>query len=215
LDPEGDCLVCKNLKGRIIYRLPCLRYKISDTKLLDKGPHPRFSWTQRWKSMEIVEIVDWASDEIRTITLTQDIGDSSYDIQVREFNPVLGDSLDRSWNSASKVHSHPCAPYAIHNMKETADVISKFVDANTETFISHYVDREEDLLWNTYWKAYDHIRETRVSAPWFGGWYNHSNSQSLIYSRYRRRGSSSNQSFGSGWRRAWSQNKNGSAVPRF
>ncbi|KEZ43459.1 hypothetical protein SAPIO_CDS4651 [Scedosporium apiospermum] len=162
LDPEGDCLVCKNLKGRIIYRLPCLRYKISDTKLLDKGPHPRFSWTQRWKTMEIVEIVDWASDEIRTITLTQDIGDSSYDIQVREFNPVLGDSLDRSWNSASKVHSHPCTPYAIHNMKETADAISKFVDANTETFISHYVDREEELLWNTYWKAYDHIRETRI-----------------------------------------------------
>ncbi|KAI0109121.1 hypothetical protein GGR51DRAFT_512806 [Nemania sp. FL0031] len=161
-DPFGECLTCVGLKGPTLSKLPCLRYKISDSQLLDKGPHPRFSWTRRWTTMKICEIEDWASDGIKTITLTQDVGNASYNLQVREFTPLPGDSLVRAWNVTGGVRSHPCAPYAIQNMRETCQTFISFVDRYMETYIEHYIDGNDPLLSKTYQMALGHSRSSQV-----------------------------------------------------
>jgi hypothetical protein len=114
--------------------------------------------------MEMAEVEQWASSEIKIITLTHDIGNASYDIKVRQFVPMEGDSLERSWNSSSGPRSHPCTPYAIASMKETASTISQFVDQNIKNFVSHYVDKNEKLLHKTYMAAYHHSYSSPVSV---------------------------------------------------
>ncbi|KAJ2995556.1 hypothetical protein NUW58_g1238 [Xylaria curta] len=161
-DPFGDCLTCVRLKGPTLSQLPCLRYKISDSQLLDKGPHPRFSWTRRWTSMKICEIEEWKSPSTKTITLTQDVGHASFNLQVREFIPLPGDSLVRSWNAADGVRSHPCAPYAIANMRETGQVFIDFVDTHIQTFLDYHIDKDDPLLTKTYQMAFDHSRSSQV-----------------------------------------------------
>ncbi|KAI0380510.1 hypothetical protein F5Y04DRAFT_257539 [Hypomontagnella monticulosa] len=162
-DPNGDCLTCANLKGPTLSQLPCLRYKISDSQLLDKGAHPRFTWTKRWTNMNICEIEAWTSPVIKTITLTQDIGDASYTLKVREFFPLPGDSLIRTWNSPDGIKSHPCAPYAIANMGETSKTFVDFVTTHTKTFLKHYIGQEDVLLRRTYRMAYDHSRSSKIN----------------------------------------------------
>jgi hypothetical protein len=169
-EPFGCCLTCLKLSGSTLSKLPCLRYKISDSQLLDKGPHPRFSWTRRWSSMKIVEIDAWQSDEIKTITLTQDVGRATYDLQVREFIPLEGDALARAWNSEDGTRSHPCTPYAIANMSAMGDVLVNFVDNNVSTFISHYIDKSDELMCRTYKMAHHtslHSEVIQISVTLF------------------------------------------------
>ncbi|KAF5648101.1 hypothetical protein F52700_1316 [Fusarium sp. NRRL 52700] len=161
-DPFGDCQTCAKVKGPTLSQLPCLRYKISDSQLLDKGKHPRFSWTRRWTSMKICEMEDWDSPIIKTITLTQDVGNASYSLQVRKFIPQPGDSLERTWNTADGVKAHPCAPYALANMRETSKVFVNFVDTHIKTFIDHYISKEDPLLFTTYEMAFKHSRLSAI-----------------------------------------------------
>jgi hypothetical protein len=119
--------------------------------------------------MELIEIDEWASAEIRTITLTQDVGNACYDLQVREFVPKDGDSMHRIWKSKEVQQQYLCAPYAIANMAKTASLFTRFVDANVETFIEHYTDETDKLIRNTYSMAYRYGQIVEVSAidpPW-------------------------------------------------
>jgi hypothetical protein len=100
--------------------------------------------------MKIVEIDAWKSDDVKTITLTQDVGGAEYSLQVKEFLPLEGDALARTWNSRDGTRSHPCAPYAIADMRAMGEVLVKFVDSNIGTFISHYINKNDRLMYQTY-----------------------------------------------------------------
>jgi hypothetical protein len=100
--------------------------------------------------MEIVEIKNWASPEIKTITITQEVKNTSYVLRVREFVPELGDCLERQWKSNGEQRSHKTAPYAIVDMKETGKRILRFVDDNVAVSIRHYIDRTDKLLYPVY-----------------------------------------------------------------
>lgn len=107
--------------------------------------------------MRIVEIVDWRSPEIKTITLTQDVGGISYDLQVREFVLQEGDALCRTWKSGGVQYFYDCAPYAIADMHKTGQVIMRLVDNSISTFMGYYVNEDNKLLRDTYSMAYRYM----------------------------------------------------------
>jgi hypothetical protein len=109
--------------------------------------------------MEIEDIKEWKSGDLKIITVTQDVGSASYNLQVREFLPIEGDSLNRVWNSRNGQKHHPCTPYAIANMRQMSRVIDQFVDDNIETFIDYYIDRTDKLMYSTYKTAYQYSRQ--------------------------------------------------------
>ncbi|KAK3114204.1 hypothetical protein LTR53_007704 [Teratosphaeriaceae sp. CCFEE 6253] len=157
LDPHGMCITCQSISGKLLIRLPCLRYKIADAQLLDVGAHPRFAWTRRWTDMRVVDIAAWASPEIKTISLTQDVGGACYNLHVRQVLPIDGDAFDRSWTTNGIEHTIACAPYAIADMRQTGKDLVAFVDRNMESFIFHCTDETDRLLRNTYTMAYRHM----------------------------------------------------------
>lgn len=143
--------------------LPCLRYKICDAQLVDKDSHPKFIWSNRWKSMKIVEIEEWRSSEIKTVTLTQDVEGTTYDLQVREFIPVDGDSLARGWRTNGQEMKHACTNYAIANMAQTGVQMAAFAERNIGNFIRFYIKKNDTLMWNTYYMAYKYSYTVGVS----------------------------------------------------
>ena len=104
----------------------------------------------------MIEIDQWRSPDIKVITVTQDVlGGSTFDIACREFIPVEGDSLQRTWKKDGITQYYPRAPYAIANMKETGKAIARFVASNIGSSIRNYINSKNDrLLQSTYGMAY-------------------------------------------------------------
>ncbi|KAF2183196.1 hypothetical protein K469DRAFT_584113 [Zopfia rhizophila CBS 207.26] len=158
LNPTGCCRTCIHAARTRMHWLPCLRYKIADSELLDHAVCPRPSWTKRWKKMEVVDIRDWASKDIKTITITQDVGGTSYKLKVRRFKPIEGDSLERKWKTDGVEQSFKCAPYGIADMKEAGRTLAEFAERTLGTAISFYIDETDVLLRSTYSMAYRYSR---------------------------------------------------------
>ncbi|MCJ1399486.1 hypothetical protein MMC11_002688, partial [Xylographa trunciseda] len=119
-DKDSSCATCARISGPTLRSLPCVRYNIMDSSLFDKGQHPQFRWSQRWSSWDLVEIDTWASPEVKTIMVTQDVlGGSAFKIKCRQFKPLEGDSLARTWKKDGSTVYYQRAPYAILSMKET------------------------------------------------------------------------------------------------
>jgi hypothetical protein len=114
--------------------------------------------------MKIIEIQEWEPSDIKTIELTQDMGNTSYQLKVRKFVPVKGDSLERKWNTNGEQRSYRCANYAIVNMEETGQQMLKFVEDNITTAISFYIDDKDELLRETYGMAYKHSEIAEASS---------------------------------------------------
>jgi hypothetical protein len=104
----------------------------------------------------MVEIDEWRSTEVKVITVTQDVlGGSTFDIPCREFIPVEGDSLQRTWKKNGVTQYYPRAPFAIANMKETGKAVQHFVASNVGSSVKHYINVKNDkLLRTTYAMAY-------------------------------------------------------------
>jgi hypothetical protein len=117
--------------------------------------------------MEIKEITEWTSSEIKTIRVTQGFGGAWYELEVREFKPVDGDVLDKVWNDKGVVKSHKIPPYGLANMKKAACTLRKFVDECIGAYIKGIIGHSDDLLWNTYLMAFKQSVEARVSHEHF------------------------------------------------
>jgi hypothetical protein len=115
--------------------------------------------------MELVDIRDWASKRIKTITITQDIDGEFYDLEVRKFIPREGDSLERKWKTDGVEQSFKCAPYAITDMKEAGRTLAQFADRTLGSSICYYIDEDDKLLRNTYSMAYRYSEFTEVCNP--------------------------------------------------
>lgn len=167
LDPDnmtGPCLSCKAVTETALRRPICLRKKVTDTKLFDKGAHPQFQWTQRWKEMAFIEITKWASTEIKTISVMQDVGRLCYKLRVREFIPQPSDSLQRKWTSNGISHSYDCTNYAIENMQQAAQEHVNFVDQSIKQSVDYYIDKSDRLIHDTYKMALKYPMEQIVGA---------------------------------------------------
>ena len=113
--------------------------------------------------MEMLDIDKWASSDIKTITVTQDVSGTSYDIKVREFVPVAGDAMARRWVNDSVEQFFECTPYGIADMREGASVLSDFVDRTMESSLCFYTDESDKLIRNTYSMAYRCSKLAEVS----------------------------------------------------
>jgi hypothetical protein len=114
--------------------------------------------------MRIVEIQEWEPSEVKTIELTQDVGGTSYKVNVQQFRPVKGDSLERRWQTNGEPRSYECSAYAIVNMKETGQQLMKFVEDNVRTSIEHYLGESDELLRVTYDMAFEHSEKAEAST---------------------------------------------------
>jgi hypothetical protein len=122
--------------------------------------------------MEIKEITEWASLEIKTIRITQGFRRTPhevayYELEVREFKPVDGDVLEKVWNDKGVVKSHKIPPYGLVNMKKAACVLRKFVEGCIGVYIGGIVGDSDHLLWNTYVMAFRQSEEAQVSHEKF------------------------------------------------
>lgn len=163
----GLCLKCQKVStstSSALAKMLCSREKVTDVKLFHKGNHPNFSWTQRWKSMEMVDITEWASSEVKIILITQDIAGLAFSVRVREFVPVDGDSLKRSWKTRGVENHYGCTNYAIENMKAAGLQVKRLVETGLSTFIDFYVDRSDWLLYNTFRMALKASTDLEVST---------------------------------------------------
>lgn len=159
-------MTCAKLSNATLCKLPCTRYKITNSSLFDKGQHPQFRWSQRWSNWDLVEIDTWASPEVKILTVTQDVfGGATLKIKCREFIHVKGDSLARTWKKDGQSVQYPRAPYAIANMTETGNEIRSFVANKIGTSISYYVLQKKDaLLSKTYAIAYNMVSRSNDFA---------------------------------------------------
>lgn len=114
--------------------------------------------------MKIVEIKEWQTSEVRTIELTQDIGNAVYKVNVRQFTPVEGDALERKWTTAGKARSYKCSSWAIVNMKETGHQLMKYVEDQIRTSIEYFIGDSDELLRSTYDMAFEHSEKAAAST---------------------------------------------------
>jgi hypothetical protein len=158
-------MTCKFAADTAIVRPICVRKKVTEAKLFVKGTHPQFMWSRRWKSMEIGNITTWASSEVKTIYVTQDVAGLSYPLRVRMFVPEPGDSLRRTWNTKGMPMYYQCQNYAIEDMEQTGRDGVKFVDSSIAGFIDHYIDKSDPLLHQTYLMALRYTDDTDARHP--------------------------------------------------
>ncbi|KAF2279311.1 uncharacterized protein EI97DRAFT_370279 [Westerdykella ornata] len=153
-NPTGCCRACRQaIQGRPLW-IPCLRYKITDSELLDNAERPRPTWTSRWKRMEMIDITNWASDEIKTIKVTQGVGNTWYALKVRQFVPVEGDALARRWVADGQKQEFMCTPYAVADMREAGRVLSAFSESTLKDALKFWLANGDTLLAKTYLMAY-------------------------------------------------------------
>jgi hypothetical protein len=111
--------------------------------------------------MEMVDITNWASDEIKTINVTQEVGGTYYTLRVRKFIPIEGDALARRWVYGGQKYEYECAPYAVADMQEAGRVLSEFSENTLTTAIPFWI-KGDTLLRRTYYMAYKYSLAAEV-----------------------------------------------------
>lgn len=116
--------------------------------------------------MDIVDISDWASDEIKTITISQVYLNAPWTVQVREFVPVDGDLLERRWTSHGVTKSHRIPRYGLADMNETAKMMQWWIDKNIHVYIAGTIKDTDTFFWDTYVAAFRHPNKAKVSLSY-------------------------------------------------
>lgn len=136
--------------------MPCVRYRITDTALYREQSAPYGLFSQRWKTMDLVDITNWASEEIRTIEMSLKFVHAPYQVRVRRFHPLPGDMIDEQWTKDGEIVTYPLQPYGIASMEEAALSISNMVDREVSNYLVHTVGDlgSDSLVWETYLAAF-------------------------------------------------------------
>ncbi|KAK3341164.1 hypothetical protein B0T25DRAFT_464856, partial [Lasiosphaeria hispida] len=154
LDPEdekGPCISCKKIAANSrIYRLNCLRWKITDVKLFKPGQVKGHEWTNRWRDSVVDDIGSWAAADSRVIHVTEGYTGRSVRLQVRRFQPQDGDKLDRSWVSGGVVQSVTIPPFAIVDMESAKSAFDDYIKRGLMDCCKRLLGPQEELLWKTY-----------------------------------------------------------------
>ncbi|KAL5336518.1 hypothetical protein BJX70DRAFT_280610 [Aspergillus crustosus] len=153
----GDCLTCQRAhqsKAPSIWKLPCLRWIITDVSLYREQEMPYQLFSRRWQSMDLINITDWASPEVKTITVSQIYVKAPYNVQVRKFIPAEGDMLDLTWASGPYVRRHRMPQYALADMEGAAETLQWLTSNYVGRYIKDTVGELDLLVWTTYFFAF-------------------------------------------------------------
>ncbi|KAF5626713.1 uncharacterized protein FTJAE_9570 [Fusarium tjaetaba] len=123
---------------------------------LVEGQAPYYLFSQRWKSMDLVDITNWATDEVRTIEISLDLLHAPTQIRVRKFIPLPGDLLDETWVKDGETIVYPLPTYAIENMEEAANSFAQARERQAWNYLWSTVGslEEDSLIWETYLAAF-------------------------------------------------------------
>lgn len=115
--------------------------------------------------MDLVDIKEWASPEVRKIRLCHVYlgGKAPYEVEVKRFVPVAGDMLEERWTSNGVVKVHPIPQYALSNMNEAAQVLLRFIEKSVVAYVLGTVGQMDLLVWQTYLFAFKHTNNAKVS----------------------------------------------------
>jgi hypothetical protein len=153
LDPEdekGPCISCKKIAANSrVYRLNCLRWKITDVKLFKPGQVKGHEWTNRWKDSVVDDIGTWEPSDARVIQVTEGYTGRPIRLQVRRFQPQDGDKLDRSWVSGGVRKSVTIPPFAIVDMESAKSAFDEHIKEGLWACCKRLLGPEK-LLWQTY-----------------------------------------------------------------
>lgn len=116
--------------------------------------------------MEPFDMAEWASDEIKTITLTQVFLHAPFQLRVRRFVPKEGDMLNEKWQDGDKTLIHNIPPYAMASLQETKEMYREFIYRNICTYINGVIEDRKlpQLFAETYARAVRHRLETKVCS---------------------------------------------------
>lgn len=153
-DPDGVCLTCKKVTLPKTGHIPCLRYKIADIALYKSGQVPGFEWTRRW-SKDLSDPIDtWASSETRIIHISEGFSAHVMEIEVRQFVPVEGDKLERTWSYHGQQKSVGIPPFALVDMEKARRSFARHVDANINETLRKVTHSSARIVQATYAQAW-------------------------------------------------------------
>ncbi|RDA89737.1 hypothetical protein CP533_1053 [Ophiocordyceps camponoti-saundersi (nom. inval.)] len=163
-DPGGICLTCTHLATTKAGRFPCLRYKITDMKLYKPGQVPGYEWTRRWDHSITETIQNWASPDVKMISVSAGYSAKCIELQVRRFIPQDGDKLARTWDHNGMKKSVDIPPYALVNFELTKSTYTAHIEDIMTDTIQHVLRSSGDLLDMTYFEAVRLMRH-RLTPP--------------------------------------------------
>ncbi|RSL66788.1 hypothetical protein CEP54_003581 [Fusarium duplospermum] len=160
----GPCLTCKKVSNSRAGRFPCLRYKITDIRLFKPGQVPGYEWTRRWNNNISDPIQNWASDELKTIYISEGLSSKCVKIEVREFIPQTGDKLERTWDYKGTKRSVSIPPYALVNLEEVKEAYQDHIRDSMKDAFGRLLGPRNGLLFKTYERAW-HIYQDQSTSP--------------------------------------------------
>ncbi|KAI0555204.1 hypothetical protein F4679DRAFT_522655 [Xylaria curta] len=158
-DKAGTCLTCLRVSNVKVWRMPCLRYKITDVRLFKPGQVKGHEWTRRWVEGVPDDISHWASTETRKVKVTEGYTEHAVELRVRQFVPQDGDSLERSWvhNGVRRWVTIPA--YAIVNLEEAKTAYSSYISRSLPECCKKILWGKDKLLGATYVMALKAARD--------------------------------------------------------
>ncbi|KAI1279149.1 hypothetical protein F5Y07DRAFT_387680 [Xylaria sp. FL0933] len=160
-DKAGTCLTCSRVSNVKVWRMPCLRYKITDVRLFKPGPVKGHEWTRRWVEGVPDDISHWASTDIRKVRVTEGYTKETVELRVRQFVPQDGDSLERSWVHDGVRRRVRIPAYAIVNLEEAKNAYSAYINNSFVECCKKILFGKDKLLLGTYAAA---LKVTRDPA---------------------------------------------------
>lgn len=155
----GPCLTCKKVSNSRAGRFPCLRYKITDIRLFKPGQVPGFEWTRRWNNNISDPIQNWASEDLKTIFISDGLSNRFVEVQVRRFIPQAGDKLERTWDFKGMKKSVSIPPYALVKLEDVKKAYSEHIQESMREAFGSLLGRPESLLYQTYDRAWRIFRD--------------------------------------------------------
>ncbi|KAI1127716.1 hypothetical protein F5Y10DRAFT_242228 [Nemania abortiva] len=152
-DKSGTCMTCLRVSNVKVWRMPCLRYKITDVRLFKPGPVKGHEWTRRWVEGVPDDILHWASTETRNVKVTEGYTEYAVELRVRQFVPQEGDSLERSWVHEGVKKKVTIPAYAIVDLEEAKGAYSSYISKSLPECCRKILGGKDKLLVATYWTA--------------------------------------------------------------
>jgi hypothetical protein len=134
-------------------RLPCLRYKITDSTLFRTGldyipfyrRHPMVG--PMYGDFHIAK--QWVGPTTRILEITQDSGESALKVEVREFYPPADENaLDLKGRSMYFI------PWAISDPEKAVETINAYIDESIGSYIDATIDDTDGLVMDVFHAAY-------------------------------------------------------------
>jgi len=164
VDPKGVCITCKKVSKLKFSKILCHRYRITDARLFKQGYLPGRVWTTRFQTMELNDIDNWDSSEVKTIQITYDYSPRPLVLQVRKFKPQEGDLLHRSWKHGGVKKSVSIPPYAIASFEAAEKTYEDYINQDGEYVFDTTIDKSSGLLRETMSAAIKASNHAMVSS---------------------------------------------------